>query len=178
VSLKDAATRTAVLSALADLIDGELEAAKAELKAELKAAKERTGTQQIGVSLPDGSDIGKATLVQPKAVAAITDPEKFAAWVVSLGERFKSEFERKFVISVKPAFQKKLLNEITAAGVAKWCDQETGELHDVPGVQMQGRAAYTRLTVPDEGKAAIAEAWCAGRLAHLVLPQLTAGSGE
>jgi hypothetical protein len=68
-----------------------------------------------------------------------------------------------------------LLAEITAAGVAQWADRETGEVHDVPGVKVQGRAAYTRMTVPDAGKDAIAQAWRSGALAHLDLPQLTAG---
>jgi hypothetical protein len=175
VSLKDAATRTAVLSALADLITGELKAAKADLQAELKAAKERTGTQQIGVSLPDGSDIGKASLVQPKAAAVVTDPDAFVKWVMAVRP---GEIVRRFVTEVRPAWQALVLKELTAAGVAQWCDKETGELHDVPGVQMQGRAAYTRLTVPDEGQTAIAEAWRSGQLAHLGLPQLTAGGGE
>jgi hypothetical protein len=38
-------------------------------------------------------------------------------------------------------------------------------IHEVPGVEMQGRAAYTRMTIPDAGKAAIAQAWREGRLA-------------
>lgn len=175
MSLKDTAARAAILDTLHKAIGDELKAAKRELEEGLRAAKAETGTQKISVSLDEGQDIGTASLVQPKAAAAITDAEKFTAWVI---ENFATEVERKFVTAVKPGFQKKLLDQITAAGVAEWADPETGVIHDVPGVEMQGRAAYTRLTVPDAGKQAIGEAWQSGALAHLVLPELTAGGAE
>jgi hypothetical protein len=170
MSLKDTARTVAVLATLHDAIGDQLKTAKKELEAGLKTAKEETGTQKISVSLDERQDVGTVSLVQPKPTAAVTDPDAFAAWVVSFGDRFASEVERKFVTSVKPGFQKKLLAEITAAGTTEWADPETGVIHEVPGVTMQGRAAYTRLTVPDEGKAAIAEAWQAGTLA---LPGVT-----
>jgi hypothetical protein len=172
MSLKDIAARAAILSTLHDAIGDELKTAKKELEAGLKTAKAETGTQKISVTLDEGQDIGTVSLVQPKAAAAVTDPEKFTAWVIA---NYESEIKREFVgivTSVKPAFQKKLLAEITAAGVAEWADRETGVVHTVPGVALQGRAAYTRMTVPDAGKAAIAEAWRAGRLPGAVPPAL------
>lgn len=167
MSLKDTARTVAVLSTLHAAIETQLKTAKRELETGLKAAKAETGTQKISVSLDEGQDIGTVSLVQPKAAAAITDAEKFTAWVM---ENFGTEIERKFVAAVKPGFQKKILAEVTAAGTAEWADPETGVIHDVPGVEMQGRASYTRLTVPDAGKAAIAEAWQAGTL---TLPGVT-----
>ena len=175
MSLKDIAARAAVLSTLYDAIGNELKTAKKELEAGLRTAKAETGTQKISVSLDEGQDIGTVSLVQTKAAAAVTDSEQFTAWVV---ENFATEVERKFVTSVKPGFQKKLLDQITAAGAAEWADPETGVVHEVPGVTLQGRAAYTRMTVPDAGKQAIAEAWQSGALAHMVLPELTAGGAE
>lgn len=169
MSLKDIAARAAVLSTLHDAIGDELKTAKKALEAGLKQAKAETGTQKISVSLDEGPDVGTISLVQPKAAAAVTDAEKFTAWVM---ENFVTEIERKFVTSVKPGFQKKILDQITAAGVTEWADPETGVIHEVPGVTMQGRAAYTRMTVPDVGKAAIAQAWREGRLAAAVPPAL------
>lgn len=173
MSLKDTARTVAVLSTLADAIGGQLKTAKKELEAGLREAKAETGTQKISVSLAEGQDIGSVSLVQPKAAASVTDADAFKAWVV---ENFATEVERKFVTSVKPGFQKKILDQITAAGIAEWADPETGVVHGVPGVGMQGRAAYTRLTVPDAGKAAIAEAWRAGQLGAAVPPAITAGT--
>ncbi|MFF8953852.1 hypothetical protein ACF09I_34400 [Streptomyces sp. NPDC014940] len=162
MSLKDTARAVAVLSTLADAIGDQLKAAKRELETGLKAAKAETGTQKISVSLDEGQDVGTVSLVQPKATAAVTDLDAFTAWVL---EHHAGEITRRFVTEVKPGFQKKILAEITAAGVAEWADPETGVIHEVPGVEMQGRAPYTRLTVPDTGKDAIAEAWRQGRLA-------------
>jgi hypothetical protein len=175
MSLKDTAARAAVLDTLHKAIGDELKAAKRELEDGLRAAKADTGTQKVTISLDEQQDIGTASLVQPAAAAVITDVEKFKAWVM---DHYASEIERKFVTEVRPSFAGRLLKEMTAAGVAQWADPETGEIHDVPGVEMQGRAAYTRMTVPAAGKQAIAEAWQSGALAHLVLPELTAGGAE
>lgn len=186
MNLKDTARAAAALDTLHKAIGDQLKTTKRELEDGLHAEKAKTGTQKISVSLDDDTgqsqDIGTVSLVQPKAAAAVTDPEAFAAWVVSFGDRFKSEIERKFVTSVKPGFQKKLLDQITAAGVTEWADPETGVIHTVPGVALQGRAAYTRMTIPDAGKAAIAQAWREGRLAAVVPavapPAIEAGADE
>lgn len=180
MSLKDIAARAAVLTTLHDAIGTELKTAKKELEAGLKTAKDETGTQKISVTLDEGQDIGTVSLVQPKAAAAVTDADAFTAWVV---EHFATEVERKFVTSVKPGFQKKILDQITAAGVTEWADPENGVIHTVPGVKLQGRAAYTRMTVPDAGKEAIAQAWRENRLGSAVPPAMApaaieAGEGD
>lgn len=175
MSLKDTAARAAVLDTLHKAIGDELKAAKRELESGLRAAKAETGTQKVAISLDEQQDIGTASLVQPAAAAVVSDVEKFKAWVM---DHYASEIDRKFVTEVRVSFTTRLLKEMTAAGVAQWADPTTGEIHDVPGVEMQGRAAYTRMTVPDAGKQAIAQAWQAGALSHLVLPQLTAGGAE
>jgi len=161
MSLKDTARTVAVLSTLADAIGDQLKTAKKELEAGLREAKAETGTQKITVSLDDTTDVGTVSLVQPKPAAAVTDLDAFTAWVL---ENYGSEITRRFVTEVKPGFQKKVLAALTAAGTAEWADPDSGVIHEVPGVVMQGRAAYTRLTVPDEGKAAIGEAWRTGAL--------------
>ncbi|MGW5477623.1 hypothetical protein [Streptomyces sp. NPDC004008] len=171
MSLKDTAARAAVLSTLHAAIGDELKTAKRDLEDGLRAAKAETGTQKVTISLNDQQDIGTVSLVQPKAAAVITDDEKFKQWVM---DHYGSEIERRFVTEVRVSFVSRLLKEMNAAGVAQWADPETGEIHEVPGIEMQGRAAYTRLTVPDDGKAAIAEAWREGRLATGGLPALAA----
>ena len=169
---KDTARRVALLDTLAAAVAAELKTAKTELQAGLKAAKEETGTQQIAVDL-DGTDIGKATLVQPKATAVVTDDQALLAWVRTVA---KSEITTRLVTEIRPAWLDLLLKQITATGTTEWADPETGVIHEVPGVAMQGRAAYTRMTIPAEGKAAIGEAWRSGALAHLSLPQLGQGA--
>ncbi|MFF4403676.1 hypothetical protein [Streptomyces sp. NPDC001404] len=170
MSLKHIAARAAVLSALAEAIDKELKDAKKELQEGLKAAKAESGTQKISIALEEGQDIGSVSLVQPKAAATVTDPDKFLAWA---REVRPAEVVTRLVTEVRPAWQALVLTEITAAGVAQWADPQNGLIHDVPGVELQGRAAYTRMTVPDTGRDAIAEAWRTGQLSHLNLLQLT-----
>jgi hypothetical protein len=178
MSLKDTARTVAALDTLHKAIGEHLKTGKQELEAGLKAAKAETGTQKISISLDDdkgqSQDIGTVSLVQPKAVAAVIDDDKFTAWVV---ENFATEVERKFVTSVKPGFQKKVLDQITAAGVTDWADPETGFIHEVPGVSMTGRAAYTRMTITDVGKDAIPQAWREGRLAS-VMPAIAPAAVE
>ena len=58
-----------------------------------------------------------------------------------------------------------------------WADPGTGVIHTVPGVSMTGRAAYTRMTITDAGKAAIPQAWREGRLAS-VLPAIAPAAIE
>lgn len=171
MSLKDTATRVAVLDTLAKTIADELKAAKADLEAGLRSAKAETGTQTIAVDL-DGTDIGKATLVQPKAQATVIDDDKLLAWVREVAP---TEIVTRLVTEIRPVWRKNLLDTLTAAGVTEWADPETGVIHNVPGVDLIGRTAHMRLTVPAEGKAAIGEAWRTGQLTALVLPQLTAG---
>ncbi|GGQ48580.1 hypothetical protein [Streptomyces asoensis] len=175
MSLKDTARTVAVLSTLHDAIGDQLKGAKKELEAGLRKAKDETGTQKIAVSLDEGEDVGTVSLVQPKAAAAVTDAKAFTDWVM---QNYSGEITRRFVTEVTPGFQKKILTEITAAGVAEWADPETGVIHEVPGVAMQGRAAYTRLTVPDAGKTAIAQAWRENRLGASLPPAITAGGAD
>ena len=175
MSLKDTARSAAILSTLHAAIGDQLKDAKKELEAGLKDAKKESGTQKISLTLDDGGpDIGSVSLVQPKAAAAVTDPDKFTEWV---RENYSGEIKRQLVTTVQPGFQKKLLDQMTAAGVAEWADPETGVIHEVPGVEMQGRAAHTRMTIPDAGKAAIAEAWREGRLSS-ALPGLAPAAIE
>ena len=178
MSLKDAATRTAVLTAISERIDAELKAAKADLQAELKQARKDTGTSQIGAELPDGTAVAKVTLVTPKPAATVTDPAAFLAWVRDHHPAGADNIVRRFVTEVRPAFVKTLLGEMTAAGVAQWFDSETGEVHAVPGVELQGRAAYHRFTFESDGQQLVAQAWQDGQLNGLLLPQLTQGDAE
>lgn len=168
MNLKNTARAVATLSTLHTAIGDHLKTARTDLEAGLKDEKTKTGTQKIGISLDDDSpDVGSVSLVQPDAKVTVTDEDQLIAWVREHAP--EGSLTSRVVTEIRPSFLKVLLAEITAAGVPQWCDKETGEIHDVPGVTMQGRAAYVRVTVPDDGKAAIGQAWRDGRLAN-VLP--------
>lgn len=176
MTLKELATREAILKALHDAIGEELKACRAAVQAGLDEAQETTGTRQIAVSLPDGTVVAKVSLTEPKPAAVVTDETAFTAWV---RDNHPTEVERRFVTEVRPAFATKILGEITAAGVPQWADPETGEIHDVPGVEIRATRARSHSVRFDKGgREAIGAAWRAGALAGLVLPELTSGGGE
>lgn len=175
MSLKETAGRAAVLQALYEEIGAQLKAAKAEQAAGLKAAREETGATRIEASLPDGTVVAKVTLVSPGKVAEVVDEQAFTAWV---RDNRPDQIRRQVVTSVYPTFVKALLAQMNAAGVPQWVDQESGVVHEVPGVRMQPRASFTRTTWEKSGPDAVAAAWQSGALTGLVLPELTAGGAE
>jgi hypothetical protein len=175
MSLKDAAAREAVLRTLYDAIGEELKAARAEVQAGLDSAQQDTGVRQITATLPDGTVVAKVNLSDPKPEAIVIDEDKFTAWV---RDHHPQNIVRRFITEVRPAFTTALLAEMTAAGVAQWCDRETGEVHEVPGVEIRATRSRTHsVRFEKSGRADVAEAWRSGRLGEVV-PQLALPSGE
>ncbi|HZX39705.1 MAG TPA: hypothetical protein VFF37_15500 [Streptomyces sp.] len=176
MSLRDAAAREAYLKTLLDFVNDAYKEARAETQTLLDTAAEETGTRQVAVTLPDGLDIATVSLSAGEGAAKVTDPEKFKAWVL---ENYGSEIKREFVTSVQPAFEKKLLAEMTAAGGTEWPDPETGVIHEVPGVEITASRARTHaVRFKKDGRDQVMAAWREGRLATVALPQLTAGGTE
>lgn len=176
MSLREAAAREAYLKTLLDVVNDAYKEARAETQSLLDTAAEETGTRQVAVTLPDGPDIATVSLTAGEAAAKVVDSEKFKAWVL---ENFGSEIKREFVTSVQPAFEKKLLAEMTAAGGTEWPDPETGVIHDVPGVEFAPARARTHaVRFKKDGRDKVMAAWREGRLATVALPQLTAGGAE
>lgn len=176
MSLKDAAAREAVLKALHDAIGDELKAARAEVQAGLDEAQGSAGVRQIAASLPDGTVVAKISLTDPAPAAVIVDQDAFTAWV---RDHHEQNIVRRFVTEVRPAFVTSLLGELTAAGVPQWCDQESGEVHDVPGVAIRAtRSRSHSVRFEKAGRELVAEAWQSGQLTEFAVPQITAGGTE
>lgn len=176
MSLREAAAREAYLKTLLDAVDEAYKAARADVQSLLDTAAEETGTRQVAVTIPDGPEVATVSLTSGETAAKVIDPDAFKAWVI---EHFGSEIKREFVTSVQPAFQKKLLAEMTAAGSAEWVDTGTGVVHEVPGVAIApSRARGHRVLFKKTGRADVMAAWREGRLAGVALPELTAGGAE
>ena len=163
MNLRELALEEATLKALADKVSDRLKAVRGELQSGLDAAEQETGTRQIAAALPDGTPVATLSLTDPKPEAQVTDADTFKAWVMST---FPGEIERRFVTEVRTAFLGKVLDEMTAAGVPRLVDKETGELHDVPGVEIKAtRSRNHSLRFKPTGRDDIAAAWAAGALA-------------
>jgi hypothetical protein len=175
MTLKDAAAREAILRTLYDAIGEELKAAREEVQAGLDEAQKQAGVRQIVAELPDGKVVAKVSLSDPKPTAVVADEDKFLAWV---RDHHPANVVRKFVTEVRPAFTSALLAEMTAAGVAQWCDRETGEVHDVPGVEIRATRSRTHsVRFEKSGREDVAAAWQAGLLGP-VLPSALPAAGS
>jgi hypothetical protein len=154
---------------------------------------EATRSVKADITLDGETKFATVTRVGGEAEAQITDRGAFHAWV---RDTYPDHFNFRVIparteTTVDETFAAELLAQATAAGAAKYVDKETGEIHEVPGVAIQGtRRAYFRWLFtraskrqPMDGRALVASAVYDGRLdldAPLALPAAddTADGGE
>jgi len=172
MNMQQLALEEAALKSLADAITDRLK----DVKAQMQDALTTTGASRVDATLPDGTKVATISMTSPKPAAVVTDPDAFLAWV---RKNSPNNVTTRIVAEVRPAYTTALLAEMTAAGVAEVADRETGVVEDVPGVEIRATRSRTHSVRPvDGGREAIAEAWRSGALAHLDLPQLTAGEAS
>jgi len=144
-----------------------------EVRADMQTALDTTGVSRIDATLPDSTKVGTVSLTNPKPTATVTDPDLFLQWVQ---KNSSNNVVSRIVTEVRPAYTTALLAEMTAAGVTEIADRDTGVVEEVPGVQIRATRSRTHSARPVDGALeAILAAWRTGQLAHLNLPQLTAG---
>lgn len=169
MDMQQLALEEAALKSLADAVNDRLK----EVKATMQEALVNGGIGKVDAKLPDGTKVATISRSDAKPAAVVIDDEAFLAWVRTVAP---GEIASRVVTEVRPAYRTLLLGEMTAAGVPEWADKETGEVHQVPGVEVRATRSLTHSVRPVAGgKEAIAEAWRNGALAHLDLLQITAG---
>lgn len=166
------ALEEAALKALSDTVNDRLKEVKNAMQEQLVG----NGISKVTATLPDGTKVATISRSDAKPAAVVIDDDAFLAFVRSIAP---GEISTRLVTEVRPAYRTTLLAQMTAAGVARIVDTETGELHDVPGVEVKATRALTHSVRPSTGgKEAIAEAWRTGQLAHLNPFQLEAGEAS
>lgn len=169
MNLSELALEEAALKTLADAVNDRLK----EVKAAMQQQMDESGASRVDAALPDGTKVATISATSPKPAAVVTDPDLFLKWV---REHSPQNITTRLVTEVRPAYQTALLAEMTAAGTAEVADKETGVVEEVPGVEIRATRSRGHSVRPvDGGREAIAQAWRSGALAHLELPQLTAG---
>jgi hypothetical protein len=169
MDMQELALEEAALKTLADAIGDRLK----DVKAQMQEALNETGASRVEAKLPDGTKVATISMTSPKPAAVVTDPDLYLKWV---REHSPANITSRLVTEVRPAYTTALLAEMTAAGTAEVADKETGVVEEVPGVEIKATRSRTHSVRPvDGGREAIAEAWRTGALAHLALPQITAG---
>ncbi|MEU5608402.1 hypothetical protein AB0H03_06540 [Streptomyces sparsogenes] len=170
MDMQQLALEEAALKTLADAVTDRLKA----VRASMQEAMDNTGASRVDATLPDGTKVATISSTSPKPTAQVVDEEKFRAWV---REHSPANHVSRIVHEVRPAYQAALLAEMTAAGVAEVADKETGVVEEVPGVEIRATRSRGHSVRPvDGGREAIGAAWRNGQLAHLDIPQITAGS--
>jgi hypothetical protein len=187
-TIRDAVTRQAVLGALLDQIKDAYHDARRDAHELLEQQYKATGTTKTDATLPDGTRVGSVSRRGGERAAQVTDDEAFAAWV---RDHYPTEHVVRIIparveVTVRPAFAAQILAEMTAAAAPRYADPETGEVHDVPGVEIRpSRAATHQLTYtrgskgqPLTGRDLVARAWREGDLAAHVMPALAPAAAE
>ncbi|MFD8611041.1 hypothetical protein [Streptomyces sp. NPDC059631] len=181
-TVRDAVTKLAALGALLDEVKRAYAEARTDVQHHLNQQHKASGTSQLDAMLPGGTKVGTVSRIGGEKAAQITDPAAFTAWV---RDHFPSEHVVDIVpmqvrTSVRPAWSTQALAAMTAAGVPRFVDEATGEVHNVPGVEIRpSKAAGLRMTYSRKSKSSaydgrelVAEAWRSGDLAAHVLPAL------
>ncbi|GAA5056318.1 hypothetical protein [Streptomyces similanensis] len=181
-AVRSAVTRQAVLGALLDQVKTAYNDARADAHELLEQQHKATGSTKTDALLPDGIKVGSISRQGGERAAQVTDEDAFAGWV---RDTYPTEHVVRIIparveVGVQPAFATQVLAQATAAGVARFADPATGEIRDVPGVEIRpSRAASHRITYargskasPATGRDLIAAAWREGHLAAHVLPAL------
>lgn len=172
MDMKDLANAEAALKVLADAVKDQL----ADVRERMQKEMESSGADRVPAILPDGTKVATVSLTTPKPIARVADEEALRAWV---RDHAPGEITSRVVTEIRPAYLSSLLAQITAAGSPELPDSETGEIGQVPGVEVSaGRVTTHSVRLAKDGATLIAAAWRAGELAHLDLPQLGPSSAS
>ena len=162
-----------MLRALADAVNDRLRAVRTQMQA---AFDDSSGIRQVAAQLPDGTEVAKVSVTDPKPEAVVVDADAFRDWVMKTRP---TEIRRTLHTEVRDSYKALILNQITAAGVPEVCDKETGLVQSVPGVEVRAtRARSHSVRFSKEGREAIAAAWRDGVLAVDLMPQIEAGDTD
>lgn len=109
LALEDAGRRVAAAQLLSEMLDAHKSEARAAYLALLVAEFEQSHGKTFVVQDPQGRKIGQAVLPESSDETIVVDKAAFADWVA---EHFETEVE--VVVTVRPAFQKRLLTSQVA----------------------------------------------------------------
>jgi len=156
--MKELTRKVALLTALKDAVESELDAARAEARETIIKAREELGVKSVEVTVPDGEVVATVTVAGGGTSPAVHYEDLYVGWV-------KENHPTEVVESVRPAFTKSLLGRLEASG-DKWVDPNTGEV--VGGIGERSRSEYISVRFKPEGREASAKAWRGGTIAALL----------
>lgn len=175
MNLPELAQQEALLKALAKTVGDRLKEAKDAYQLALEEAQKTTGAAVGNVvpTLPDGTKIATIyTNGSGDPEARVDDMPALVQWAIV---NAPTEIHREFVTTVREAFLKKILDQMTDAGTNQIADPD-GVVQTVPGVSVRPRRAKTHsIRFKPGGEAAIIAEWRKGNIAipGIERPELT-----
>ncbi|MEU3605345.1 hypothetical protein AB0E83_07765 [Streptomyces sp. NPDC035033] len=157
MSLKEHATRVAVLRVLRDAVDAEYRTERHEVLEELRAARAELNLKSVRVALPDDTPIATLTLVDPEPAVVVADEAAFTAWVA---DNHPDGVET--LVRVRPDWQRRFLARLTRLDPV--ADPHTGEAIPGLGVLSASEPRSFSLRPLPGGRERIARAWHTGTL--------------
>ncbi|MFF5715057.1 hypothetical protein [Streptomyces sp. NPDC012756] len=157
MSIKEHATRVAVLRVLRDAVDAEYQTERHEVLEELLAARAELNLKSVRVALPDDTPVATLTLVDPQPTVVVADEEAFTAWVA---DNHPGEVEK--LVRVRPGWQRQFLARLTCLDPV--ADPYSGE--EIPGLGVLPASeprSFSLRPLPG-GRERIARAWYTGTL--------------
>jgi hypothetical protein len=159
--MKELTRKVALLTALKDAVEAELDAARAEARDVIIKAREELGVKSVEVTVPDGEVVATVTVAGGGTAPSVHYDDVFLAWV-------KENHPSEVVESVRPSFSKALLGRLEPAG-DRYVDPNTGEV--VAGIGGRAKSEYISVRFKPAGREAIAEAWRGGEIGALLAGQ-------
>jgi hypothetical protein len=156
--MKELTRKVALLTALKDAVEAELDAARAEARDVIIKAREELGVKSVEVTIPSGEVVATVTVAGGGVAPAVHYEDTFLRWV-------KENHPTEVVESVRPTFSKALLGRLEPAG-DRWVDSATGEVVD--GIGGRTKSEYISVRFKPEGREAVAEAWRGGEIGALL----------
>jgi hypothetical protein len=160
----------AILKALKDVVDGELERGKAEATRSFHAVGAKTAIAM----LPDGTPIAKVTLTEPKpSLEGATMPSVIAYVKEHYPARYRAQTTVQVTQTVPEAADVKDLIDDGTFALQKdgsFVDTTTGEV--VPLLAMKQGKPYPSVKFEPGGREIVADAWNAGTLNEVLPPAL------
>ena len=163
--MKELTRKVALLTALRDAVDAELEQARADMKGHLLEAHEKFGVKSVEVDLPSGDVIAQVSIVPDKETVAVLSPAEFASWVAA-----NHPEQMDLTPRVHASFEKALLGRVQFTDSGAAVDAETGEV--VEGLGVRQKAGYVSVRFKPEGRELVARAWREQGILGTVIPRL------
>jgi hypothetical protein len=162
--MKELTRKVALLTALKDAVEAELDAARAETRETLIKARDEMGLKSVEVTLPEGDVVATVTVAGGGQSAVVYRENEFLSWV-------KDNYPSEVVETVRPAFQKSLLSKVDEVD-GRFVFTDTGEVVD--GLGLRDKSEYISVRFKPDGREQIALAWRGGQIESLLggQPQL------